>query len=65
MKHRLDQLDSPDPNGWTVLELCLVFDDVSANRIRHVLQRLIRDQYALVTDEGRFIASGRNFGERL
>lgn len=57
VKHRLDALDSPDPNGWTIAELAAEFG-TSNNRMKNLIQRLIKDRYCLVTDEGRFIGAG-------
>jgi DNA-binding GntR family transcriptional regulator len=57
VKHRLDRLDSPNVNGWTVEELAKEFE-VSTTRMRNLLRRLVKDRNALVTDEGGFIGAG-------
>lgn len=56
VKHRLARLDSPDPNGWTVAELAVEYHR-SASTMRRLLDRLVNERHAFVTDEGRYIGA--------
>jgi len=57
VNHRLQRLDSPDPNGWSPEELAAEYG-VSVARMKQILAKLVRDRHALITDEGRYIGSG-------
>lgn len=56
VKHRLDRLDSPDPNGWTVAELAAEYGTSRATMER-VLRRLVADRNALLTRDGRYMGA--------
>lgn len=53
VKWRLEDLDAPDPDGWTAEELAELFG-CSGSYMRKVLQRLVRDGHAMVRD-GRYL----------
>lgn len=52
--HRLADLDSPDPNGWTARELAAEYHRQPAYMER-LLRRLEQNGHALRTKEGRWI----------
>lgn len=56
VNHRLQLLDSPDPNGWTVQQLATEYG-VSTRRMQEILTKLVREGYALITNEGGYIGS--------
>lgn len=56
VNHRLQLLDSPDPNGWSIQELAGEFD-TSVSTMRAIVKKLVDERYALVTDEGRYIGA--------
>lgn len=57
VNHRLQDLDSPDPDGWTPQELAAEYG-VSLQRMRQILAKLVKDRHALITEESRYIGSG-------
>lgn len=58
VNHRLQLLDSPDPNGWSPEELAEEYG-TTVRRMREILAKLVRDDHALITNEGRYIGSGQ------